>query len=70
MKKADLAMYHAKQARHDSYQFFKPEMNARAIERQSLEDTLHYAIERQELVLYYPVSYTHLDVYKRQHLHR
>ena len=53
MKKADLAMYHAKQARHDSYQFFKPEMNARAIERQSLEDTLHYAIERQELVLHY-----------------
>jgi diguanylate cyclase (GGDEF)-like protein/PAS domain S-box-containing protein len=39
MKKADLAMYHAKQTRHDSYQFFKPEMNARAIERQSLEDT-------------------------------
>jgi diguanylate cyclase (GGDEF)-like protein/PAS domain S-box-containing protein len=53
MKKADLAMYHAKQTRHDSYQFFKPEMNARAIERQSLEDSLHYAIERQELVLHY-----------------
>ena len=53
MKKADLAMYHAKQTRHDSYEFFKPEMNARAIERQSLEDTLHHAIERQELVLHY-----------------
>ena len=53
MKKADLAMYHAKQTRHDSYEFFKPEMNARAIERQSLEDTLHYAIERQELLLHY-----------------
>lgn len=53
MKKADLAMYHAKQVRHDSYQFFKPEMNVRAIERQSLEDSLHYAIERQELVLHY-----------------
>ncbi len=53
MKKADQAMYHAKQTRHDSYQFFKPEMNARAIERQSLEDSLHYAIERQELVLHY-----------------
>jgi diguanylate cyclase (GGDEF)-like protein len=53
MKKADLAMYHAKQTRHDSYQFFKPEMNARAIERQSLEDTLHHALERQELVLHY-----------------
>src|ERR1700683_1985510 len=53
MKKADLAMYHAKQTQHDSYQFFKPEMNARAIERQSVEDTLHYALERQELVLHY-----------------
>jgi len=53
MKKADLAMYHAKQTKHDSYQFFKPEMNARAIERQSVEDTLHYALERQELVLHY-----------------
>jgi diguanylate cyclase (GGDEF)-like protein/PAS domain S-box-containing protein len=53
MKKADLAMYHAKQTRHDSYQFFKPEMNVRAVERQSLEGTLHYAIERQELVLHY-----------------
>ena len=53
MKKADLAMYHAKQTRHDSYEFFKPEMNARAIERQSLEDTLHHALERQELVLHY-----------------
>jgi len=53
MKKADLAMYHAKETGRDSYQFFKPEMNARAIERQSLEDSLRYAIERQELVLHY-----------------
>jgi diguanylate cyclase (GGDEF)-like protein/PAS domain S-box-containing protein len=53
MKKADLAMYHAKEAGRDSYQFFKPEMNARAIERQSLEDSLRYAIERRELVLHY-----------------
>ncbi len=53
MKKADLALYHAKATGRDSYQFFKPEMNARAIERQSLEDSLRYAIERQELVLHY-----------------
>ena len=53
MKKADLAMYHAKETGRDGYQFFKSEMNARAIERQSLEDGLRYAIERQELVLYY-----------------
>jgi diguanylate cyclase (GGDEF)-like protein/PAS domain S-box-containing protein len=53
MKKADLAMYHAKETGRDSYQFFKPVMNARAIERQSLEDSLRYAIERRELVLHY-----------------
>ena len=53
MKKADLALYHAKETGRDSYQFFKPEMNARAIERQSLENGLRYAIERRELVLHY-----------------
>jgi diguanylate cyclase (GGDEF)-like protein len=53
LKKADLALYHAKETGRDSYQFFKPEMNARAIERQSLESGLRYAIERQELVLHY-----------------
>jgi diguanylate cyclase (GGDEF)-like protein/PAS domain S-box-containing protein len=53
MKKADLALYHAKETGRDSYQFFKPEMNARAIERQLLENGLRYAIERQELVLHY-----------------
>jgi diguanylate cyclase (GGDEF)-like protein len=53
MKKADLAMYHAKETGRDSYQFFKSEMNAHAIERQSLEESLRYAIERQELVLHY-----------------
>jgi diguanylate cyclase (GGDEF)-like protein/PAS domain S-box-containing protein len=53
MKRADLAMYQAKDNGRNGYQFFKPEMNARAIEHQSLEDSLHYAIERQELILYY-----------------
>jgi diguanylate cyclase (GGDEF)-like protein/PAS domain S-box-containing protein len=53
MKKADLAMYHAKETGRDSYQFFKSEMNAQAIERQSLEESLRCAIERQELVLHY-----------------
>ena len=53
MKNADFAMYHAKDTGRDNYQFFKSEMNVRAIERQSLEDGLRYAIERQELVLHY-----------------
>jgi diguanylate cyclase (GGDEF)-like protein/PAS domain S-box-containing protein len=53
MKRADIAMYHAKEIGRDNYQFFQPEMNARAVERQSLEYNLRYAIERQELVLHY-----------------
>jgi diguanylate cyclase (GGDEF)-like protein/PAS domain S-box-containing protein len=53
LKKADLAMYHAKETGRDSYQFFKSEMNVHAIERQSVEESLHYAIERRELVLHY-----------------
>lgn len=53
MQEADLAMYHAKEAGRDNYQFFESEMNARAIERQSLQEDLHYAIERQELALHY-----------------
>ena len=46
-------MYHAKEAGRDSYYFFESEMNARAIERQSLEEDLRYAIERRELALHY-----------------
>ena len=53
LKNADFAMYHAKDAGRNNYQFFKPDMNSRAIERQSLEDGLRYALERQEFVLYY-----------------
>ena len=53
MKKADFAMYHAKETGRDSCQFFKSEMNVQAIERQSLEGSLRHAIERQELLLYY-----------------
>ena len=37
MKNADFAMYHAKDSGRNNYQFFKPEMNVRAVERQSLE---------------------------------
>jgi diguanylate cyclase (GGDEF)-like protein/PAS domain S-box-containing protein len=53
MKKADFAMYHAKDSGRDNFQFFKSEMNIRAIERRSLEDHLRYAIERDEFLLHY-----------------
>ncbi len=53
LKRADVAMYHAKEAGRDSYKFFRPDMNARAIERQSVENSLRGAIQRRELVLHY-----------------
>ena len=53
IKNADIAMYHAKEMGRNNYQFFKPSMNARAVERQILEEGLSRALERKELALYY-----------------
>jgi predicted signal transduction protein with EAL and GGDEF domain len=53
IKNADVAMYHAKENGRQSYQFFKPAMNIRAVERQSIEEGLRRALERQEFVLHY-----------------
>jgi diguanylate cyclase (GGDEF)-like protein/PAS domain S-box-containing protein len=53
MKHADFAMYHAKENGRDNRQFFKRDLNVRALERQSLEDGLRHALEREELVLHY-----------------
>src|SRR4029077_6304993 len=53
VRNADFAMYHAKNSGRNNYQFFKPEMNKRALERQSLEEGLRHALERQEVVLHY-----------------
>jgi diguanylate cyclase (GGDEF)-like protein/PAS domain S-box-containing protein len=53
VRNADFAMYHAKNSGRNNYQFFKPEMNVRAVERQSLESGLRDAMERKEFVLHY-----------------
>jgi diguanylate cyclase (GGDEF)-like protein/PAS domain S-box-containing protein len=53
MKHADFAMYHAKDRGRDNYQFFRPDMSARAVARQSLENDLRRAQERREFVLHY-----------------
>src|ERR1700678_3703083 len=49
IKNADTAMYQAKENGRQSYQFFKPAMNVRAVERQSIEESLRRALEREEL---------------------
>jgi len=53
IKNADTAMYQAKENGRRSFQFFKPAMNVRAVERQFIEETLRLALERRELVLHY-----------------
>jgi diguanylate cyclase (GGDEF)-like protein/PAS domain S-box-containing protein len=53
IKNADTAMYQAKENGRQSYQFFKPSMNVRAVERQSIEESLRRALERQEFTLHY-----------------
>lgn len=53
IKNADTAMYQAKENGRQGYQFFKPAMNARAVERQSIEMSLRRALERDEFELHY-----------------
>jgi predicted signal transduction protein with EAL and GGDEF domain len=53
IKNADTAMYQAKENGRQTYQFFKPAMNVRAVERQSIEEGLRRALEREEFVVHY-----------------
>src|ERR1700730_13562206 len=53
LKTADMALYHAKEQGRDCYQFFKPDLNVRAVERQSIEAGLHSALDRREFELFY-----------------
>jgi diguanylate cyclase (GGDEF)-like protein/PAS domain S-box-containing protein len=53
IKNADTAMYQAKDNGRQSYQFFKPEMNIRAVDRQSIEESLRRALQLQEFTLHY-----------------
>jgi diguanylate cyclase (GGDEF)-like protein/PAS domain S-box-containing protein len=50
---ADYAMYQAKGAGDNAYQFFEPDMNVRAIERRSIEGGLRGALARKEFTLHY-----------------
>jgi diguanylate cyclase (GGDEF)-like protein len=53
IKNADTAMYQAKENGRHSYQFFEPAMNVRAVERQSIEESLRRALEHHEFALHY-----------------
>ncbi len=53
LKHSDTAMYHAKEAGRNNFQFFAPQMNQQAAENQMLGSCLRYALERNELLLHY-----------------
>jgi len=53
IKNADTAMYQAKDSGRQNYKFFKPDMNVRAVERQSIEEGLRGALQRHEFMLHY-----------------
>ncbi|WP_301583509.1 sensor domain-containing protein [Halomonas alkaliantarctica] len=53
IKNADTAMYRAKHAGRNNFQFFRQDMNIRALERESIENSLKQALERQEFEVYY-----------------
>ena len=52
-RNADVAMYHAKQAGRNNYQFFTADMNARAHEMAAMESSLREALAREQFVLHY-----------------
>ncbi|MNF22352.1 Phytochrome-like protein cph2 [compost metagenome] len=57
LKNADTAMYHAKAAGRNNFQFFAADMNKRVCEHLELENRLRHALERDELSLHYQPQY-------------
>lgn len=53
LQQAHIALFQAKQQGRSQYQFYSPEINAQLQERLALENELHGALERKEIVVYY-----------------
>ncbi len=53
IKHADTALYKAKAAGRDNYQFFSSEMNTAAMQRLQMESDIHHAIENEEFYVVY-----------------
>ncbi len=53
LRNADVAMFRAKEAGRNAYQFYSSDMTARAAENLSMENDLRHAIQRNELILHY-----------------
>ncbi|MEO8074912.1 MAG: EAL domain-containing protein [Acidobacteriota bacterium] len=53
LKRADLALYYAKEQGRGCFKFFQPKLNEIAVERQTIETSLHDAVKRREFALLY-----------------
>jgi diguanylate cyclase (GGDEF)-like protein len=53
LQQAHMALYQAKQRGRGQYQFYSPDINAQLQERLALENELHGALERGEMLVYY-----------------
>jgi len=53
MQNADMAMFHAKASGRNNYQFFRADMNIRAVLRSTVESGLRRALENGEFLLHY-----------------
>lgn len=53
LRKADTAMYHAKEAGRNTYRFFTEQMNVNALERLLMQNSMRQGLERGEFLLHY-----------------
>lgn len=53
LKKADIAMYHAKEAGRNTFRYYSERMNIDALERLELQNRLRRGLEMDEFILYY-----------------
>ncbi len=53
LRNADAALYRSKEQGRNHYRFYRPTMNSETSELLKLEISLHRALEREELLLYY-----------------
>jgi diguanylate cyclase (GGDEF)-like protein len=53
LKNADAALYRAREHGGDNYQFYTADLNAKAMKRLTLENSLRRALERSEFEVYY-----------------
>jgi diguanylate cyclase (GGDEF)-like protein len=63
LQQAHMSLHQAKQQGRSQFQFYSPEINAQLQERLALENELHGAVERNEMVVYYQPL---IDLHTRQ----